>query len=260
MSAKVIITANYKGGVGKSTFQCLLARYLRAIGKTVLMIDEDLQNSTTFHFVNNQDELEGRSLFYALSTGDIRANIFTTDSGIDLVASSFLLSELRTISNNKLKQLFESSGIKEDYDFILIDTPPGLDVFSYIAAYVADVIILPYTLSDFDIKSTAHAFQKIVENLDKDPTCFVSVANMVNGRITEGEENINRQFLEMAKSYFDDLHEGLFSDFRIPLSAPLKKAMARGEIISAAQNKKAVYDALCDLFEHITNTKRPTNF
>lgn len=253
---KIIASLNYKGGVGKSTLIILLSRFLAKLGLRVCMIDQDGQNSTSFHFNVPEEKLDGKSLYRAYCDSDLRGNIVSTSYGVDIIVSSFYLNKLRALPNIELHQLLKKSGLLEDYDFILIDTPPNLDYFCYSAALVADKIIVPYTLGEFDIKTTASTMELVTETLDLDPRKFETVANIVDGAITGGEENLNTQFVWLAEELFPDNP----TRFYIPKSKPLKKAMARRETISQAQNKLSIYNALCDFFEDITGCKRPSNF
>ena len=253
---KVIASLNYKGGVGKSTLIILLSRFLAKLGFRVLMIDQDGQNSTSFHFGVPEKELKGRSLYKAYCDSDLLSNIVETSYKVDIIVSSFYLNKLRSLPNIELKRLIDQAGIKEKYDFILIDTPPNLDYFCYSAALVADKIIVPYTLGEFDIKTTAKTMELVAEMLDINPQKFNTVANIVDGAVTGGEDNLNTQMVWLTQELFPD-HP---TEFFIPKSKPLKKAMARGEVISEAKNKATIYNALCDFFENISECKRPTSF
>ena len=255
-NCKIISSLNYKGGVGKSTLIILLSRFLAKLGFRVLVIDQDGQNSTSFHFAVPEKELNGKSLYRAYYDGKLKENIAKTKYNVDIIVSSFYLNKLRSLPNIELKRLINESNIKEDYDFILIDTPPNLDYFCYSAALVADKIIVPYTLGEFDIKTTASTIDMVIETLDISPSKFHTVANIVDGGITGGEENLNTQFVWLAQELLPDYPTRHY----IPKSKPLKKAMARGETISQAQNKVNIYNALCSFFEDITDCKRPTSF
>lgn len=258
----IIATVNYKGGVGKSTIIDMLAKYLNKLKLRVLLIDSDGQNSTTFHFVQDEEQLEGKSLHKVFANNDIRGNIVKTSEGIDLIPSSFLLNDFRYLPKNRLSQLFQKSNIRDDYDFILIDTPPNLDVFSYGAVLAADKVILPYTLGSFDIKTTSYSFKNLVETLEKPHDAFITIANLVDGVITGKPENLNTQYVDLAKYFLGEevLGVNLHNDFYIPKSKPLKKAMEREEILSEAKSKAVVYNALCEFFEFVTGVKRPVNF
>ena len=253
---KIITSLNYKGGVGKSTLIILLSRFLAKLGFKVLMIDQDGQNSTSFHFGIPEEKLKGRSLYRAYFDSDLRSNIVKTDYNVDIIVSSFYLNKLRSLPNNELQRLLRISGIMDEYDFILIDTPPNLDYFCYSAALVADKIIVPYTLGEFDIKTTANTMELVMETLELDPSKFETVANIVDGAITGGEDNLNTQFVWLSEALFPNNP----TRFYIPKSKPLKKAMARRESISQAQNKLSIYNALCDFFEDLTDCKRPISF
>ena len=253
---RIISSVNYKGGVGKSTLIILLSRFLAKLGFKVLMIDQDGQNSTTFHFGVPASEVKGRSMYKAYCDGDLRSNIVSTKYNVDIIISSFFLNKLRSLPNVELKHLIEKDRLKDDYDFILIDTPPNLDYFCYSAAIVSDTIIAPYTLGAFDIKTTANSIELVIETVEVDPRKFVTVANIVDGTITGNEENLNTQYVELAKALLPNFQTKHY----IPKSKPLKKAMDRGEIISKAKDKLNVYNALCDFFEDLTDCKRPVSF
>ena len=142
--ARKIAVANQKGGVGKTTTAICLAQELIAKGYKVLFIDSDAQcNSTAFY----GGETEGRSTLADILYGDAPAAecIQHTDNG-DIIPADKALSDAETtvkVNERRFTHLKRScKGIEDDYDYIIVDTPPHIGVaLKNVLAYVDGIVI-----------------------------------------------------------------------------------------------------------------------
>lgn len=142
--ATVISISNQKGGVGKTATTSALAYGLRQRGYRVLVVDADGQCNTTDAF---RAEVEGHATLYDLmeKDADISEAIQHTEY-MDIVAGDYLLKQAdrRFIDTGReylIKEALET--VKDDYDFIIIDTIPGLGVMLLNALTASDYVIIP---------------------------------------------------------------------------------------------------------------------
>ena len=254
---KVYSLVNQKGGVGKTFLTVMLSRYLVAIGARVLLIDSDGQNSLTFHYLDNEDQTKGKSIVSAVMNNNLSDNIVKIDHGIDIVASSYQLSNLRSMNTNTYKKLINDQAILDNYDYVLIDTPPDINNFNIAAAFASDKIIIPFTQNSWAIKTSANTINSLLDTIDSlSKDNFFLVANMV-GRKSDNSDNINFQYEEMCAEWFGELFA---FENSIPLSREFNKIIDRNEPMSQAKTKIKIYSALCDIFEKLTGVPRPEKF
>ena len=170
--AKVIVTADQKGGVGKSTTSNFIAYELALKKYRVLLIDWDSQASQTNSFFGLKD------VDY---TGDNQSNIVNMfngksvkplkiSDGINKASFDFIPSNeelLETIEgdalNYKGKLLVLTDYIKtveKNYDYILIDCPPSFGILTKSALLVADILLVPIATKSVDEDGIKRFFQK----------------------------------------------------------------------------------------------------
>lgn len=145
---KVIAIANQKGGVGKTTTTVNLGACLGEKGKKVLIIDMDPQGNTTSGFGIDKETLFATS--YEMVLGDSTAQesiIELPQYKIDLIPASIDLAgaEVELIGIDQRERLLDEkvAEIKNNYDFILIDCPPSLNILTINAFRAADSILVP---------------------------------------------------------------------------------------------------------------------
>jgi ATPases involved in chromosome partitioning len=185
MSAKIIALCNQKGGCAKTTTVISLATGLARRGKRVLVVDFDPQANCTQGFgFNEPDELEFTMYDIMKSVIDgeelpyIHDCILKTE-GIDLLPSSIELASIENLLINtmtresKLKKFL--TPLREDYDYILIDTMPSLGMLVINALVASDSVIIPVQAHYFSakgvellIKTVAKVRQDLNPNLAVD--------------------------------------------------------------------------------------------
>ncbi|MEX1033081.1 MAG: AAA family ATPase [Cellvibrionaceae bacterium] len=148
MNSKVYAIANQKGGVGKTTTCVNLAASLVATRKKVLLVDMDPQGNATMGSGVDKSELEFS--VYDCLMGDKSALdvlIHTEAGGFDLLPSNGDLTaaevEMLSLPNKerRLQQVVQQ--VRENYQYILIDCPPSLNMLTVNALTACDGVIIP---------------------------------------------------------------------------------------------------------------------
>lgn len=142
MSTKVIAICNNKGGVGKTTTTASTAAALVGKGYRVLVVDMDAQANLTYS-LSPADYSEAPTVVDTLLDGK-PLPIYTIREGFDLVPAAFGLSrvEVSGIGTGVLKKAIAEV---EGYDFVVIDTAPGVGLITLNALTAADAVVITLT-------------------------------------------------------------------------------------------------------------------
>lgn len=163
----VISIINQKGGVGKSTTAQALTAGLNLKGKSTLLIDLDPQGNTTYtrSTTGTQCTRGTRSTLYDALTkrSDISESIEKSDLG-DMISSSSDLSRLdielsSTGKEYRLREVLDP--IKNQYDFIVIDTPPALGIITVNALTASDFAVIPAIADIYSIQGVGQLYSTI---------------------------------------------------------------------------------------------------
>ncbi len=160
---KIIAVYHNKGGVGKTTTVVNLAATFSKMGKRVLVIDLDSQANTTFAtgLVNFRDEtkdnLKDNYLYHILcdeaSISEIVKQSNFSSYEVDVIPSHILLmekeNELNQLDFTKRILLEKLEEVEDNYDIVVVDTPPSLNLYARIGLITTDYLIIPSDLKPF---------------------------------------------------------------------------------------------------------------
>ena len=193
--AKVIAFANQKGGVAKTTTTLNLAAAFAEEGHRVLCIDMDPQGNLTMSQGIDPDTLEVSMfdvLVHDLSIREVirRREVDVACSSIDLAGAEIAMS-MKIGRERSLDKALRD--IREDYDFICIDTPPSLGLLTINALTAADKVIVPVQceyLSMRGLIQLQNTLSMIRENLNPDVDIAGILPTMVDSRTLHAKEAI----------------------------------------------------------------------
>ena len=207
---KIVTIANSKGGVGKTTTTQAMLEGFRNRGFKVLGIDMDPQAnlSSIYHYNDN-----GKTIFDVLKKEPISNCILHTEEGIDLIQGDFNLSNVDKIFTemNKdylLKEAIEP--IKNNYDFILIDTPPFLNTATTNAMTCSNTVLIPLLADFFSIQGLSQLFKTVqAVQVYRNPDLKID-GILINQY--QGYTNLNQEIANELQKISNDIQIPIFTN------------------------------------------------
>ena len=202
---RVIVFANQKGGVAKTTTTLNLAVAFKERGFRVLVIDLDPQGNLTMSQGMNPDSIE-RSMFdvlvHRLPISEIIhvAEVDVAVSSIDLAGAELALSSMIGRERALEKSLLE---VRDKYDFIMIDTPPSLGLLTINAFVAATGVIVPVQCEYLSLRGLVqleNTLAMVRENLNPDVKIEGILPTMFDRRTLH-----SREAVEILEENFGDL-------------------------------------------------------
>ena len=194
-TARVIALANQKGGVAKTTTTLNLAVAFKEQGLRVLAVDLDPQGNLTMSQGLNPDSVEPSMFDVLVHRRPIRDVIHTAEvdiavSSLDLASAELALSSMIGRERALEKALRE---VREEYDYVLIDTPPSLGILTVNALVAATSVIVPVQCEYLSLRGLVqleNTLAMIRENLNPHVEIQGILPTMFDGRTLHAREAI----------------------------------------------------------------------
>lgn len=252
---RIIAIANQKGGVGKTTTSINLSSCIAAKGKKVLVIDMDPQGNTTSGYGIEKNELE--NTIYELIMGDctvedcilkeILPNVSVLPSNVNLAAAEI---ELIGVKDKDFILKNEIDWVKDNYDFVIIDCPPSLNLLTVNAMTTADSVLVPIQCEYYALEGLSqliHTVNLVKERLNPDLDMDGVVFTMYDSRT-----NLSNQVVDNVKS---NLKQKVYNTL-IPRNIRLAEAPSYGQPINVYDPKSAGSESYMALAEEVINNNR----
>lgn len=220
----IIAVQSFKGGVGKSVTSVTAAQYLAMKGYRVLLVDMDSQASSTatFGLIPDKDisssetvlpyfDSEQPTLHYAVRKtywemlDIIPANlqVYKLESGISGYVASINNIEEKLDVFFTLRHGLDT--VKDNYDVVIIDSPPALGMISINILCAADGIIVPCPPKIYDFFSTVQYFRMVKETLEKIATDKeYSFIKLLPTQYQRRKGSVQNQMLEIMETVFEN--------------------------------------------------------
>jgi chromosome partitioning protein len=228
--AKTVAIFNMKGGVGKSTTTYNLAVGLhRYYQQKVLVVDIDPQGNSSVSLGVEIWHLEKQLKDVLQATTPVADVIIADKNEVDVLPSNILLAESEIpISGMPGRELLLRKAIAPllaNYDFILIDCPPNIGVFSINALMASQGVIIPVDMSYLGLMgiSAVERALALVRNSLEHP---IRLTGILATRY-DGRNNLSKSVLDKLTLHFGD---GLFKTI-IPESVKLREAPSHAKAI-----------------------------
>mgnify|MGYP004461149953 FL=1 len=251
---RIIAIANQKGGVGKTTTAINLAACLAEAGKKILAIDLDPQGNMTSGLGVDKNEVENTVYQLMLDECTIKESIVhTVVDNLELIASNVNLAgaeiELLGIADKEYILKNAVDYIKEDYDFIIIDCPPSLNMLTVNAMTTANTVLVPIQCEYYALEGLSqliHTINLVQERLNPELDIEGIVFTMYDVRT-----NLSNQVVANVKENLD----AKIYQTMIPRNIRLAEAPSYGIPINMYDTKSAGAESYRNLAKEVIERK-----
>lgn len=260
-NARVIAVTNQKGGVGKTTTAINLAAGLALAGHATLLVDLDPQGNATSGVGMKPRALEGPTVYHALTTDPMGPPTqYVMSTAVDRLAlvpatRDLTGAEIELISmtdrERRLKDLVD--GLRDRFEFIVIDCPPSLGLLTLNGLVAADSVLIPLHCEFFALEGLAD----LVGTMRRVRGAYNPTLDIEGVLLTMYDErtNLGQQVARDVREYFKDK---VFHTV-IPRNVRLGEAPSHGVpgVVYDARSRGAeAYIALAS--EVLARNERPT--
>lgn len=251
---RIIAIANQKGGVGKTTTAINLSACLAEAGKKVLLIDVDPQGNATSGLGIEKSEVD--NTVYELMLGECsvkeatlktdQENLFLIPSNVNLAGAEI---ELLDVKEKEYVLRNEIDYIMDDYDYIMIDCPPSLNMLTINAMTTANSILVPIQCEYYALEGLSqliYTISLVQERLNAELTIEGVVFTMFDART-----NLSNQVVDNVKN---NLSQNIY-DTVIPRNVRLAEAPSFGLPINIYDSRSQGAEAYRNLAKEIIESE-----
>ena len=235
---RVIAIANQKGGVGKTTTTINLSSCLAELGQKVLVVDTDPQGNTTSGL--GIDKENANPTVYQLMIGECKTKdclIHTEFERLDVIPSNVNLAgaEIDLIGIEDREYILKNAlaDIRNEYDFVILDCPPSLNMLTVNAMTAADTVLVPIQCEYYALEGLSqlmHTISLVQKRLNPELEIEGVVFTMYDART-----NLSLQVVENVK---ENLKQTIYKTI-IPRNVRLAEAPSHGLPINYYDSKSA---------------------
>ena len=247
MIQKIITICNAKGGVGKTTSTASIGACMALMGKKVLLIDLDGQANLTLYYIPNDSEIEV-SIFDSLISGEplpiinVKENLDIVPSSLEMASAEIALTNLLA-REQILSRLLDD--VKQDYDYILIDCPPSLEMLTLNGLAAAEGILVPVQCEYYALEGLSDlltTLRMVKKRINPQLEIFGVALTMFDGRT-----NFSTQVAQEVRRHFP----GKVFASVIPRNIRLAEAPSHGLPVTAYDRSSRGAQAYRDLANEI---------
>jgi len=252
---RILVIANQKGGVGKTTTAVSLAAALAEEGQRVLLLDLDPQGNASSG-VGLRVRGDGPTIYEVLVDGaDVRKavvptafpNLWAIPATLDLAGAEI---ELVSAFNRERRLRQALQPLRDDFDVVIIDCPPSLGLLTVNALSAGDGVVVPIQCEYFALEGLGALRQNtdlIRTHLNPELEIVGFVLTMLDART-----RLSQQVVDEVRTHFGDL---VFAT-RIPRSVRLAEAPGFGQPITvfdpASRGAMAYRSLALEVLDRIT--------
>lgn len=225
--ANIIVIANQKGGVGKTTTSINLAAALGQLGKKTLLVDLDSQGNASSACGLSHDQ--ATPTIYDLLLGEVGANQCikrAAEDVFDIIPSNrdLMAAEIQLLELEERELILKKSldGITSLYDFIVIDSPPSMNILTLNALSFAESLIIPVQCEYYALEGMTGMLESIYQIKDS-----VNPKLDLLGVVRTMYDSRNSLAVEVSAQLKKYFHDKLFWTF-IPRNVRLAEAPSHG--------------------------------
>ena len=252
---KIIAVVNQKGGVGKTTTAINLSACLAAEGKKVLAVDADQQGNTTSGLGLDKNGMP--QTIYDVFLGEKTINEVkqpTCVDGLEVIPANINLTgaEIELIGNERREYILREAlaEIKDEYDFIIIDCPPSLNMITVNALVAADTVLVPIQCEYFaleGLEQLLHTVNLVKKRLNPELEIEGIVFTMYDART-----NLSLQVVEEVKRA---LGKNVYRTI-IPRNVRLAEAPSYGQPVTIYDTRSSGAQAYRSLAKEVIKNRR----
>lgn len=248
--SRIIAIANQKGGVGKTTTVINLSASLAELGKKVLTIDMDPQGNTSSGLGLDKDNLD--MTVYQLMIGEcelVECRQPSVVEGVDVLPATVHLAgaEVELIGVPKSQYILKNgiAGVKDEYDYILIDCPPSLNLLTINAMTAADAVLVPIQCEYYALEGLSQLLYTI-GLVQKSLNPKLEIEGVVF-TMYDARTNLSMQVVENVK---ENLRQNIYKTI-IPRNVRLAEAPSHGLPINLYDSRSAGAEAYRQLAKEV---------